>query len=83
MDIRALEKIRVPAATGVRRIADELSPAFAVDAPRMEDDSYNEAANQQNRGMEEEDDPSLAEESKLPPSPSADEDDPKQVDFFA
>jgi hypothetical protein len=84
MEIRPVEGIRVVAPAGVRRFANGIVPAIAVEGSgRMEDDGYGEGAKQQDRGMEEEDAAALPEECEESPDVAKVVDEEKQVNLFA
>ena len=80
MDIGAVERIRPVEQVGVSRRPGDVAPALGVDgAARMEDDSYGEDKNGQDRGMEEED----PEENEEGLDRAVAVNDGKQVDVIA
>lgn len=70
MNLRPVEGIRAVGPAEVKRLADDVSPAFAVEAAGLlEQDSYGGSSQGQSRGLEEEDADSLDENEAAGRSP--------------
>lgn len=72
MNLRPVEGIRAVGPVGVKRSANDVSPAFAVEAAGLlEEDSYAGSAQRQSRGLEEEDADLLDENESGDSAPGA------------
>jgi len=84
MELSPIPGIRTVGPATARRDEREVQPAFALDpSGRMEDDAYNGARQDSERGLEEEDS-DVAEKADVPSDiPSKSADSKTGVDFFA
>jgi len=83
MDLRPVEAIAGITPASVKKTGEDIAPPFAVDgAARMEEDSYSADANQQQRGLEEEEPEKLNDPGQQVLDFAAEEPQ-KRVNFFA